>query len=113
MTILGIYILVSLGFVAIALVEFAIILFLKRRAEFINDAPKDLNLNQKKNKKKMKMLKSKVVDSEICKEVRKNNPQLNLAASKAHVIDMVAICVHFVAFLMFNIYYWNWYGSMV
>ena len=105
MTILGIYILVSLGFVAIALVEFAIILFLKRRTEFINDAAKDLDLVQTKNMKKMRMRTSKVV----CREVQKNDPQLNLTALKVHVSDMVAICVHFVAFLMFNIYYWNKY----
>ena len=109
MTILGMYILVSLGFVAIALIEFAFILFLKRRTEFIHDAPKDLNLAQTKNKKNMRMLTSKVVASTVCREVQKNDPQRDLAVSKVHVIDMVAICVHFVAFLMFNIYYWNKY----
>ena len=109
MTILGMYILVSLGFVAIALVEFAIILFFKRKTEFTNDAPKDLDLTQKANKKKMRMLKSKVVASKLCNEVRKHDSQLNATLSKVDVIDMVAICVHFVAFFMFNVYYWNEY----
>ena len=109
MTILGTYILVSLGFVAVALVEFAFILFLKRRTEFINDAKKDLDQTQKKSRKKLRMLKSKVAASKVCNEVRKNDSQTNSGLSKVHVIDMAAICVHFVAFLMFNVYYWSRY----
>ena len=88
MTILGTYILVSLAFVAFAMVEFAFIVLLKRRATMHQNEQKVVDVNPMHN------------------GVRKDGKPC-LGAPPIHIIDVTAFFMHFVAYLIFNIWYWN------
>ena len=88
MTILGTYILVSLAFVALAMVEFAIIIMVKRRAPLHQNEQKVAEMNPMHN------------------EARKDGKPC-LGTPPIHIIDIAAFFMHFAAFLIFNISYWN------
>ena len=109
MTILGTYILVSLGFVACAIIEFAFVLMLKRRNQSEMTIKEDIDLVKTKGQKHLKLFppRSKingilnVSNNEACKE--------NAKASSVNRFDLAAFCLHLAAFLMFNAMYWNKY----
>ena len=91
MTILGTYILVSLAFVAFAMVEFAFIITLNRRAK--------INQNERQIAEMYPMQNGARKDDAPC-----------VGAPPIHIIDITAFFMHFVAYLNFNIWYWNQYG---
>ena len=106
MTILGIYILVSLGFVALAMAEFAFMLLLNRRMSLSTNAKTNMGIRKKGSKGCLAKMKSKVqVKSNIShlKSVVEQRVQI----PPAHIIDLVAFWVHFIAFLVFNLMYWG------
>ena len=105
MTILGTYILVSLGFVAIAMIEFAFILLLKRRVNLEKNAEDDLCLTR--NNKMMSMLKVQTKTYPTLIENFEENGKRPAFATPINLLDLVAFCLHSAAFLIFNALYWN------
>ena len=105
MTILGTYILVSLGFVAIAIIEFAFILLLKRRGSSEKIAEEDLGLT--KNKKMLSMLKVKTKTYPTLIDNIEEKGKQKTFATPINLLDLVAFCLHSSAFLIFNALYWN------
>ena len=91
MTILGTYILVSLAFVAFAMVEFAFIIMLNRRATM--------------HQHEQKVAEMYPIYNGACKD---GKPCVGVPL--IHIIDITAFFLHFVAYLIFNIWYWNQYG---
>ena len=105
MTILGTYILVSLGFVAVAMIEFAVILLLNRKTTPAISQEKGLD----RTKNDLKMFQSKTKINTILDENIKNTKKQNGAVPPVHVLDLIAFCVHSSAYLIFNTLYWNEY----
>ena len=105
MTILGTYILVSLGFVAIAMIEFAFILLLKRRVNLEKSAEEGLSLTRSKKMLSMLKVKTKTYPTLIdnFEEKGKQKPFV----TPINLLDLVAFCLHSSAFLIFNALYWN------
>ena len=91
MTILGTYILVSLAFVAFAMVEFAFIITLHRRT-------------------KMHQNEQKVAEMYPINNGARKDDKPCVGAPPIHIIDMTAFFMHFAAYLIFNIWYWKQYG---
>ena len=107
MTILGIYILVSLGFVALAMAEFAFILLLNRRMSVSTNANKDLGIRKKEKKGYPAKMRSKVKVNTNMNKAPKSVANQGVQIPPSHIIDVAAFCVHFVAFLVFNVMYWG------
>ena len=107
MTILGTYILVSLGFVAITMIEFAFILLLKRRVSLENIAGEDLGLTKSKKMLSMLKVKTKTYPTLIDNFEEKGKQKAFATPSKSNLLDLVAFCLHSSAFLIFNALYWN------
>ena len=103
MTILGTYILVSLGFVAVAMIEFAVILLLTRKTTPTIRQEKGLD----RTKNNLTMLQSKTKINTILDGNIKNTKKPNVAIPPVHVLDLIAFCVHSSAYLIFNTLYWN------
>ena len=91
MTILGTYILVSLAFVAFAMVEFAFIIMLNRRATM--------------HQHEQKVAEMYPIYNGACKD---DKPRVGVPSIP--IIDITAFMLHFVAYLIFNIWYWNQNG---
>ena len=103
MTILGTYILVSLGFVSVAMIEFAVILLLNRKTTPVISQEKGLD----RTKNDLKMFHSKTKIDTILGGNIKNTKKQNIAIPPVHVLDLIAFCVHSSAYLIFNTLYWN------
>ena len=110
MTILGTYILVSLGFVAIAMIEFAFILLLNRRAMVKVNAEGHEDL-MKSSRKNVNFFGSKSKLNSILNGIWNDFEKPHVSAPKSHILDLVAFSLHFVSFLIFNTFYWNKYSN--
>ena len=110
MTILGTYILVSLAFVAFAMVEFAFIIMLNRKVTTKQNEQKVVELHNDKRKKQLRTSKYKVKVQPTRNEARKDGKSC-VRVPPIHIIDLTAFFLHFVAFLIFNICYVNKYGN--
>ena len=107
MNILGQYLLVSLGFVVVAVIEFALVDHLNRIVDL-----KRKSENEKKQTKQTKdailtiaKLNTKVKPSQKY-EVKKKSTFM-LVISSIRLFDFIAFLLHFLAFVAFNIVYWN------
>ena len=97
---LGIYLLVCLGFVVAAVLEFALIILIKRRASL------KINLKDKEVRKVKEMRNHK----KICPASKNTDQEATkpkFYVPPIHVIDVVSFWVHFSSFLIFNIIYWH------
>ena len=106
MTILGTYILVSFAFVAFAMVEFAFVIMLNRKLTMNQNEPKVVEMNKKKRKTQFRTSNFKGKVNPTRNKVRKDGKQC-MGVPPIHIIDLTAFFMHFVAFLIFNIWYWN------
>ena len=100
MNILGQYLIVSLGFVVGAVIEFAIIHHLNatRKGELKNENnrvfPEQTNGNNKNKKNRQKQFK------------KKNKFNVTFSFSSLSRFDLGAFLIHFLSFLLFNVVYW-------
>ena len=95
----------------VALLEFAFVIIVNRRATQNKEAKKDVrkesNEGRRKvsNKKDVEFMNSQVWMSEITKgesRIQKRMPTMPSIQS----VDFIALGLHFVSFLLFNITYW-------
>ena len=106
MNILGQYLIVSLGFVILAVIEFAIISHLNRIGE---------EKKKYENNKVFPELTANLIDVKTSDQ-HKDNSKAKIGRTKKsiwkfaftsiHTYDLIAFLVHFISFLAYNIIYW-------
>ena len=101
---LGIYLLCSLGLVFFALIEFAMIITLKRRKEGQKVSPQKDRKIRKTSKKLVQQLQivKKLSDAEEGKDKKKGDLETELFQK----IDYRSFIGYFVIYLLFNFFYW-------
>ena len=109
MNILGMYILVSLGFVAGAMIEFAFVILLNRRTMLKMNDKQDSNRVEKNSKKQRITLKLKTKVTAINNVNLKDGSKTQASALPLHKLDLIAFCAHSAAYVVFNTWYWNKY----
>ena len=109
MTILGTYILVSLAFVSIAMMEFAFIILLNRRTMMKINTQEDKEKAKRKVKKSFRMANTKRKLKANHDKTSKQGGKISVSVPPVHIVDFVAFWIHFSAFLLFNLFYWNTY----
>ena len=100
---IGKYLLGCLGFVVVAMLEFALIILINRRAT-IKKNSKDNFISERKSAKSMNSITKNWPNSIMEKKEEK---EIRFAVPPIHVIDFVFFWVHLSSFLIFNIIYWN------
>ena len=109
MNILGMYILVSLGFVACAMIEFAFVLLLNRRAMLKMNDKQDSSRVENNSKKHLKKLKLKTKVIAIHNGNLKGGCKTQASTLPLHKFDLIAFCAHSAAYVIFNTWYWKEY----
>ena len=101
---LGIYLLCSLGLVFFALIEFAMIITLKRKKEGLKISPKKDRKIRKTSKKLVRQLKivKNLCDTEEGQDKKKGDSETELFQK----IDYRSFIGYFVIYLLFNFFYW-------
>ena len=113
MNALGLYLIVSLGFVVTALLEFALVIFIHRRMLLNKSGDnkvttgKNEKRNKSRNTKIIGPMKSKMIPS-ISASIKsiETNRDIKALPLISH-IDLIAFGLHFLSFLIFNIVYWT------
>ena len=100
---LGIYLLCSLGLVFFALIEFAMIITLKRKKENEKESPKKNKKHKKTGKKLIQQLKTakKVSDAK-----EKDSKKVNAETELFQKIDYRSFIGYLAIYLLFNLFYW-------
>ena len=110
MNILGQYLLVSLGFVVAAVIEFAFVDHLNRVADLKRKFTKENSASKNTKDAILSLTKLEKANSKV-KPAQKNEAKKKsifiLVLSSIRLFDFVAFLLHFLAFLAFNIVYWN------
>ena len=92
-----------LGFVVVAMLEFAFIILINRRATIKKNSI-DNFISERKSAKSMNSITKNWPNSIIEKKEEK---EIRFAVPPIHVIDFGFFWVHLSSFLIFNIIYWN------
>ena len=71
------------------------------------NAKKDLGSRKKEEKGYFVKMKSKVKVKTNINRHLKSVAKQGVQTPPTHIIDLVAFCVHFVAFVVFNVMYWR------
>ena len=122
---LGFYLLISIGFVVFALIEFAVIVVIHRRSTkkgTLSKIKQDQGSNNKISFKRPNdefsltplslniRGSAKIIDSnEETNPMIEESGKCTLSISSIQAIDLGAFIFHFTAFLLFNFLYWNKY----
>ena len=95
-----------------ALLEFAFVIMVNRRAtqnkEAKTDIKNELNEGRRKasNKNNVKLMNSRLLILETTDEERRAQKWIH-AIPSIQSVDFIALGLHFVSFLLFNIVYWT------
>ena len=93
-----------LGFVVVAMFEFALIILINRREAAKRSFQDDKNNRERKSARKLRF---KMKIQPTLKKAKSKNMEIKSIIVSAHVIDFVSFWIHFSGFLIFNIIYWN------
>ena len=93
-----------LGFVVVAMFEFALVILFNRREAAKRSFQDDRNNKERKPAKKLRF---KMKIQPTLRKANSENMEIKSIIVSAHVIDFVSFWIHFSAFLIFNIIYWN------
>ena len=85
------------------MLEFALIILIKRGETFKNTT---VNLKEEKKESTL-VMPFKINIQSPTKEKTKDRKEAKYAFSLIHVIDFISFWIHILAFLIFNIIYWN------
>ena len=104
LNVLGEYLLVSLGFVVAAIVEFALVILLNRRAKLTLDTKGNNSSPRKDCTETLHVcqLRGKIWP----KHLTNSNGKSILKMPSVYVVDFVAFWAHLSSFLLYNIIYW-------
>ena len=92
-----------LGFVVIAMLEFALIILINRRATIQKNSKNDTTRERKSAKSMNSVTKVRPFST----LEKKQEKEIKFVVPPIHVIDLVFFWVHLSSFLIFNIIYWN------
>jgi len=118
---LGIYLLGSLGFVVVALIEFSIIIFMRRASDKLKNKVQCTSMMKKKMLKKTLLKKKKEkytnglseihnqIDDKRSKALSENDRNKDAASQCIDKIDFISFWLFLAAFLIFNTAYWKSY----